>query len=102
MESLGMLTQASEPGPPHKVRGLLEPALPVVLDCRASIDRHRPGSSGRVIWTERPGEFDITLPPSCAEGLEVDAGRTGWVETAGRSTSSAETLLNIVDKSLWF
>jgi len=45
-----------------------------------------------VIWTERPGEFDITSPPSYAEGLDVDAGRTGWVETADRSPSRGAIL----------
>ena len=91
VESLGMLRRLSQ-GRLIQARGLLEPVLPMVLDRRAQIDRHGPGSSGRVIWTERPGEFDITSPPSYAEGLEVDAGRTGWVETADRSPSRGAIL----------
>ena len=52
MESIGMIGRLSQ-GRLIQARGLLEPALPVVLDRRPQIDRHGPGSSGRVIWTER-------------------------------------------------
>ena len=79
MESIGMIGRLSQ-GRLVQARGLLEPALPVVLDRCPQIDRHGPGSSGRVIASRHLATL---------------------VDNVGRF-ARGETLLNIVDKPLWY